>query len=166
MNHCFIHLKIETSMFCGKCSKPICLSCVGDDSIGIKCKECITVFKNPTYDIPIGRQMIAIIICVAAIPVLVGFWISFTVLIFDLFGYSRSSYYITHLIYPGIMGWALTMAINAVIRQKRSNLLFGVVSLSLVLSFVGVLVFDSTFLSIYTIAGVGSGILIAKYKLQ
>ncbi|HCG90636.1 MAG TPA: hypothetical protein DEZ08_02180 [Dehalococcoidia bacterium] len=166
MNHCFIHLKIETSMFCGKCSKPICLSCVGDDSIGIKCKECITVFKNPIYNIPIGHQIIAISICVAAIPVLVVFWISLTVLIVDLFGYSRGSYYITHLIYPVFMGWALTMAINAIIRQKRSNLLFGTVSLSLVLSLVGILIFDSTFLSIYTIAGIGCGILIAKYKLQ
>ena len=48
---CAQHPKIETSLTCGKCEKPICPKCLVQTPVGIRCKECANLKSLPTYQV-------------------------------------------------------------------------------------------------------------------
>jgi len=49
--YCYRHSRIETSLRCGRCDRPICVQCVVYHPVGIRCTECAKSRKLPTFDV-------------------------------------------------------------------------------------------------------------------
>ena len=50
-NHCHVHPDVETGLSCGSCERPICVQCVVQHPVGIRCRECARLRKIPTLDV-------------------------------------------------------------------------------------------------------------------
>ena len=48
---CYIHSGVETALSCGSCERPICVQCVVQHPVGIRCHECAQVRKIPVFDV-------------------------------------------------------------------------------------------------------------------
>ena len=49
--YCYRHTETETALRCGSCDKPICVKCVVQHPVGIRCQECARVRKIPVLDV-------------------------------------------------------------------------------------------------------------------
>ena len=49
--YCYKHSDTETALSCGHCSRPICVKCVVQHPVGIRCPECGRPTKIPQWDI-------------------------------------------------------------------------------------------------------------------
>ncbi len=50
-SYCYRHTDTETALSCGYCSRPICVKCVVQHPVGIRCPECGRPTKIPQWDI-------------------------------------------------------------------------------------------------------------------
>ena len=48
---CYVHPDVETALSCGSCERPICVQCVVQHPVGIRCRECARVRKIPVFDV-------------------------------------------------------------------------------------------------------------------
>ena len=48
---CHWHPDRETGLRCSSCGKPICVECMRQHPVGIRCKECARAARLPTYQI-------------------------------------------------------------------------------------------------------------------
>ena len=48
---CYIHSDVETALRCGNCERPICVKCVVQHPVGIRCRECAQLRKLPMFDV-------------------------------------------------------------------------------------------------------------------
>ena len=48
---CYVHPNVETALSCGSCERPICVQCVVQHPVGIRCRECAQVRKIPVFDV-------------------------------------------------------------------------------------------------------------------
>ncbi len=48
---CHWHPDRETGLTCSNCGKPICVECMRQHPVGIRCKECATLNRLPTYQV-------------------------------------------------------------------------------------------------------------------
>ena len=51
LNYCYKHADTETALSCGHCNRPICVKCVVQHPVGIRCPECGRPTKIPQWDI-------------------------------------------------------------------------------------------------------------------
>ena len=51
LNYCYRHTETETALSCGHCNRPICVKCVVQHPVGIRCPECGQPTKIPQWDI-------------------------------------------------------------------------------------------------------------------
>ena len=51
LNYCYRHTDTETALSCGHCNRPICVKCVVQHPVGIRCPECGQPTKIPQWDI-------------------------------------------------------------------------------------------------------------------
>jgi hypothetical protein len=49
---CHWHPDKETGLSCGTCGKWICVECMRQHPVGIRCKECSQAARLPTYHVP------------------------------------------------------------------------------------------------------------------
>ncbi len=49
--YCYRHPDTETALSCGHCNRPICVKCVVQHPVGIRCPECGRPTKIPQWDI-------------------------------------------------------------------------------------------------------------------
>lgn len=77
MTRCYKHSGVATLLRCGSCDRPICVECVVQHPVGIKCNECTRIQKLPIFDVrPIDWAKSVVVtlgigflgICVLAIP--------------------------------------------------------------------------------------------------
>ncbi len=54
---CATHPKIETSLRCGKCEKPICPKCLLQTPVGARCPDCAKLHRLPTYRVSINYYL-------------------------------------------------------------------------------------------------------------
>jgi hypothetical protein len=77
---CANHPKVETTLRCNHCDKPICPKCAVQTPVGYRCRECIRghqkVFETSTaFDLPIAGVIALISVGLAtALLDLLGFW--------------------------------------------------------------------------------------------
>src|SRR5438128_9964016 len=45
--YCYRHPDRETLIRCGRCGRPVCLQCQVRHPVGIRCKECAQIRKDP-----------------------------------------------------------------------------------------------------------------------
>lgn len=50
-SYCYRHEDTETALSCGHCNRPICVKCVVQHPVGIRCPECGRPTKIPQWDI-------------------------------------------------------------------------------------------------------------------
>ena len=46
---CHWHPSRETRLRCSRCGKPICISCMRQHPVGVRCKDCFQQTQSPTY---------------------------------------------------------------------------------------------------------------------
>ncbi len=46
---CYWHPDRETGLRCGSCGRSICVECMRQHPVGIRCKECLTTSRLPTH---------------------------------------------------------------------------------------------------------------------
>ncbi|MCZ6891171.1 MAG: hypothetical protein O7F09_01505 [Chloroflexi bacterium] len=51
-DRCYVHPDVETGLTCGNCERPICVQCVVQYPVGIRCGECAQVRKLPQFNVP------------------------------------------------------------------------------------------------------------------
>ena len=51
---CHWHADRATGLRCGNCGKPVCVECVRQHPVGIRCKECASAARLPTYRVSKG----------------------------------------------------------------------------------------------------------------
>lgn len=49
--YCYRHPDTETALSCGHCNRPICVKCVVQHPVGLRCPECGRPTKIPQWDI-------------------------------------------------------------------------------------------------------------------
>ena len=49
--YCYRHPDTETALSCGHCNRPICVKCVVQHPVGLRCSECGRPTKIPQWDI-------------------------------------------------------------------------------------------------------------------
>ena len=50
-DRCYVHPDVETGLTCGNCERPICVQCVVQHPVGIRCQECAQVRKLPQFNV-------------------------------------------------------------------------------------------------------------------
>jgi hypothetical protein len=48
---CHWHPQRETGLSCSQCGKPMCVECMRQHPVGIRCKECASFTRLPTYKV-------------------------------------------------------------------------------------------------------------------
>ena len=48
---CYVHPGVETGLRCGNCERPICVQCMVQHPVGIRCRECARFRKPPVFDV-------------------------------------------------------------------------------------------------------------------
>ena len=50
-SYCAFHPGVETGLTCSRCDRPICVRCMVQAPVGIRCRECANVQRMPTFDV-------------------------------------------------------------------------------------------------------------------
>ena len=59
-NYCYWHPDVETGLSCSQCTKAVCINCMVQAPVGIRCRDCGKAVKMPTYDIQRGHYVRAV----------------------------------------------------------------------------------------------------------
>jgi hypothetical protein len=57
---CARHHKVETNVTCGKCGTPICPRCMVETPVGMRCPDCASLKKLPTFQLSFQHYLRAI----------------------------------------------------------------------------------------------------------
>ena len=60
VNYCYRHPDFETGLSCSQCAKSVCIDCMVQAPVGIRCRDCGKAVKMPTYDIQRGHYARAV----------------------------------------------------------------------------------------------------------
>lgn len=50
--HCHWHPDRETGLRCSSCGRSVCVECMRQHPVGVRCKECISIHQLPTHQAP------------------------------------------------------------------------------------------------------------------
>ncbi len=120
--YCANHPDRETLIRCGRCGKPICLQCQVRHPVGIRCKECAQIRKDPLTTLTPAQYALAFVSALGASTV-GGFIAPYLGLFFALF------------VGPAI-GMGIAEFVGRVIGYKRGLPLTLIVSVCIVLGVV------------------------------
>ena len=59
--HCYRHPDRETLIRCARCDRPICLQCQVRHPVGIRCKECARIRKDPLTNLTFVQYLLAFV---------------------------------------------------------------------------------------------------------
>ena len=48
---CFVHMDVETRLSCSKCGESICVQCMVQAPVGLRCIRCAQTPNHPTYNV-------------------------------------------------------------------------------------------------------------------
>ncbi|MFC2002643.1 B-box zinc finger protein [Chloroflexota bacterium] len=122
---CARHPKVETSLRCGKCGKPICPKCMVQTPVGARCPECARLYKLPTYRVSTSYYLKAI-----------GSGLGMALACGLLWGFigKWSPFYLNLLLAPGA-GYAIGAVISRSVNRKRGTGLAVVAGIAVVMSY-------------------------------
>jgi hypothetical protein len=147
---CHWHPDRETGLHCSNCGKAICVECVRQHPVGVRCKECARLNRLPTYQV--SASYVA-----RGVGAAIGFGIAGSIGLnvvlasFPLFGFF-------FFIVMGLLGYLIGEGIGKAVNQRRGRpyqyMALGSVLLATVPVFIGS-VFVAPASSILILAGVG-----------
>ena len=157
---CYIHPKLSASLSCSRCGEWICGDCVGDDSIGIKCLDCIVLQKNPMYVVTFPSLLFGVGASLGSLPIIVLAWVLGI-------GYLPTVLpgVWSYMLVPAILGWVLSVLLSKILKGKRSRMIFVTGSLAIVGSYVGVLLLGWSLMNVWDFIGIGIAIYFMRHKL-
>lgn len=163
MLKCINHPKVDSILTCGKCRKPICNLCVADDSVGIKCSECIVVVRNPVYQVSRIRLVTCLVVSGVSVPGITWLWIlTYRALVYIP---SIIPSAIEQFIIPVMFGWVLGWGLSRLLNRKRSQYVFLAGSLAIVGGYVGVLLLAWSLMNVWSLGGICVAIYIMRHKV-
>ncbi|MBI4199614.1 MAG: hypothetical protein HY535_03975 [Chloroflexi bacterium] len=115
---CYRHPDAVTVLTCGHCERPICVRCVVQHPVGIRCPECAQQRRLPTFDVRVLDYAKAIGVALAGgLAGVVG-----VVLALGLVGSRLApvAYYLSWAILVAV-GYGIGTAINWAVNRKRSR---------------------------------------------
>ena len=62
---CDRHPRVLTTLRCGRCDTPICPQCLVHAAVGIRCLDCGSPQRLPTFDVSPGRLVLAVVVSLA-----------------------------------------------------------------------------------------------------
>ena len=110
--YCFFHPDEETGLSCSRCDRPICVRCMVQAPVGIRCRECASVQKLPTFDVQPSFYMRAVLVG-GTVAILTGLAWGFIV---GMLPYP----YLAGLL-SLLVGYAIGESISLVTNRKRAN---------------------------------------------
>jgi hypothetical protein len=69
--YCVRHPRRQTAVRCGKCERPICVRCMVQTPVGMRCRECAQLRKLPQYNVESGILLRSV---PAGLAVSTGLW--------------------------------------------------------------------------------------------
>lgn len=154
-SYCAEHPETQTGLRCGRCNKPICPRCMVETPVGYRCRQCGEGPRLPTYDIPASFLVRA---AAAALAIGIGGGVALVlarVLVHDLL-------YVAAM---GGYGYLLSRGISAATNHKRGRAM-QITAAGGVLVALSVVVFMTTFISLFDLLGAGVAIYVAYVRLR
>ena len=159
MDTCYWHPDVETRLSCGNCGKPICVECLRQHPLGIRCKECAGMARLPTYQLSSNYYM-------RALGAMVGLGLAggLALFVLDLVLGLR---FFRFFIFLGL-GYAIGEGLSAAVNRKRGRPLqyiaAGGVLISVVLAFA--LGDRQLFAGFFSIIGIGIAMAMASSRVR
>ena len=129
--YCYRHPDTETMLRCGNCDRPICVRCVVQHPVGIRCPECARARRLPTFDVSPVYYARAV---AAAAGIGVGGVIGLLLLSLLLSPLGLVGFYLRWLALVGI-GYLMGSGVNLAVSRKRSRGLQWVAGVGVVATF-------------------------------
>ena len=112
MPRCAFHPEEETGLSCSRCDRPICVRCMVQAPVGIRCRECAAVQKLPTFDVQPSYYLRAVV-AGGTVAVLTG-------LVWGSIGQWVPHAYLVGLL-SLLVGYAVGESISLATNRKRGN---------------------------------------------
>lgn len=161
--NCYRHPDTETALRCGNCERPICVRCVVQHPVGIRCPECARPTKIPVLDVTpayYARAVAAAMgICVAGV---IGLFLV-NALLTPL---GPVAYYLRWLALVGL-GYLMGSGVNLAVSRKRSRGLQWIAGIAVVLVFLAVAPFLGLSLNgLFGLLALGAAVYLAVIQLR
>ncbi|MEE8443499.1 MAG: hypothetical protein V3S37_07095 [Dehalococcoidia bacterium] len=136
--YCYKHKNTETSLRCGNCDRPMCVRCVVQHPVGIRCPDCARSRRIPVFDV-------SPVFYARAVAAAVGIGVSgaiglffLDILLIDL-GFPR--FYIRWLLLLALVSVSYLMGtgVNWAVSRKRSRGLQWITGVGVAVIFVATL---------------------------
>ena len=110
---CHWHPDRETGLHCSNCGKAVCVECMRQHPVGIRCKECAIVNRLPTYQI--SRSYWA-----RGVGAAVGMGILGNIVLAVVFSILPAAGFFFFIIMGGL-GYAVAAGVGAAVNQRRGR---------------------------------------------
>lgn len=161
--YCYRHLGTETALRCGNCERPICVRCVVQHPVGIRCPECGRPTKIPVFDVTgvYYARAVAAAVGIGIVGVLGLFLIS---ALLTLLG--PVAFYLRWLALVGV-GYLMGYGIYLAVSRKRSRNLQWIAGVGVVVIFLVVAPFVGLSLnSLFGLLALGAAVYVAVMQLR
>ena len=162
--HCYKHPDTETALRCGSCDRPICVKCVVQHPVGIRCTECGRPTRIPAFEVTPVYYARAV---GAAIGIGIAGVIGLVLVTVLLSPLGPVSYYARLLVLVGV-GYLMGSGVSLAVNRKRGRGLQWVVGVGVVMAFLlastwPLLLFS---VSLYSLLAVGFAVYVAINQLR
>ena len=130
-DYCYRHKDTETLLKCGQCGRPICVRCIVQHPVGIRCPECAR--PKPVAALEVSSLHYARAVAAAAVITVAGIvgMVVFSELVLSL---GLAGYYLRWMALVGI-GYALGAGVRLAVGGKRGRGLQWVAGVAMVVVF-------------------------------
>ena len=159
---CHWHPETSTGLWCGQCRRAICTLCLVQAPVGIRCRECGRAQPLPTFDVRPANYARAAGVAAAIVILGALLWV----------GLSLVNPYLTRLVMPLLIGYAMGDLVSRAVNLKRSRgLMFiagGGVLLSCLVGMIlaSILIGVPITLGLWGLLAFGGGVLIAIGRVR
>lgn len=124
---CARHPKVETNVTCGKCGTPICPKCMVETPVGMRCPDCASSKKLPTFQLS-PQYYLRSVGAGLGIGIICGFaWWAIGLIL---------PFFFLRLVIALGVGYAVGEVISLAVNRKRGNTLAVIGGLSATISFI------------------------------
>ncbi len=163
---CATHPGVETSLRCGKCSKPICLKCLVQTPVGARCPDCAKLYKLPTYQVS-SRYYLRAVGTGLGMAIVLG-------IIWAVISGVVPFFYLNLLLAAGA-GYAIGEVVSLSVNRKRGTGLAIVAAIAVVISYLVSIMIGAVFYHglpvglfniIFDLVAIALGIFVAVTRLR
>ncbi len=158
--YCYRHAKTETRLRCGSCDRPICVKCVIQHPVGIRCQECARVRKIPVLDVTPSYYARAVATAVGVGGVFVLLVVGLSLLPLGFLGF-----YLPILVLAGF-GYVMGSAVSQAVNKKRGRGLQWVAGTSVVVAAILVAPWLGLGIGLYGLVSLGIATYLAVSQLR